>query len=155
MATRGVTPKAAAVSALVTAMRASSSALGSTFTAQSPYTNTWTDTHQGRPHCSVLHGTALYLELVGVHVLCGQRKHSCSCLSVLKGVVGSDLSEKEEVMEKFVRLWNLWNGGGGKGPPWGGGCATYAERMIQGKWGGSVMGGKVVRRRCIPCQEGT
>ena len=49
-------------------------------------------------------------------------------------------------------------GGGGTRGDQGGGagkCATYAERVIQGKWGGSVMGGKVLRKRCIPCQEGT
>lgn len=39
-------------------------------------------------------------------------------------------------------------GGGGK-------RATHAERMIQGKWRGSVMSGKVMRTNCIPCQEGT
>ena len=56
IATLGVTPKAAAVSALVTAMRASSSALGSTFTAQSPYTNTCTHTqHTFAQHAHIMH----------------------------------------------------------------------------------------------------
>ena len=40
MATRGSKPKARAVSALVTAICASWSAVGLTFTAQSPYTST-------------------------------------------------------------------------------------------------------------------
>ena len=45
IATRGSTPKAAAVRADAIAMSASCSAVGSGLTAQSPYTRTWSARH--------------------------------------------------------------------------------------------------------------